>query len=140
MEKPVPWWKGLRPLRIPPGCEIVWNHWEDIEPEDLAEDDSAWLGHFTEDILALRIRRARRWHKKTQEQTIFIDLGWYPDGEPKGAYTLQAILNDDWEAPLLEMRTRSSREAADALERWLFQVFMPEQWIEDPAAFRKKWR
>lgn len=135
MEKQV-WWENLQPLRIPPGWEFVLNKLENLEPETLTKDDRRWLFSFVEDILYLYSKPKQKRNKKTIEQTIGIDLGWYPDGQPDGHFRLIAILDNHWENPLLEFTSRRKEEVVKTLERWLFVEFCPLQ-IIDETRFRK---
>ena len=82
------WWKNLQPLRVCPCWELVWNKLLSLEPEACKEDDAAWQFTFVQDILYMR--------KRSGDQMVHLDLGWYPDGDPDGSYRLVAILNDDW--------------------------------------------
>ena len=121
-----PYWENLQPLRIPGGWTILFNKLEAVEPEELPPEDQRWLFAFTEDILFLY----------ADSQRLGIDLGWYPDGDPKGRFRLQAILDGSWETPLLEFSSRSKKDVVERLEAWLFQVFMPPGFIAEEA-FRR---
>lgn len=129
-------WEDLQPLRIPPGWTIVINKLENLEPEELDADDERWLGTFTEDILYLHTKRKRKRNKQVEEQTLAIDLGWYPDSEPTGKFRLVALLNDNWQSPLLEFSSRSKQEIVEVIEQWLFKEFMLFNFIEEDI-FRK---
>lgn len=129
-------WKNMQPLRIPPGWTIGINKLENLEPQELSEDDESGLYAFTEDILWIHRTNQRKKNKQVEEQTLAIDLGWYPDGEPTGSFRLVAILNDNWASPLLEFSSRSKQEVVEVMEQWLFQVFMPPYFIEEDS-FRK---
>ena len=64
----------------------VQNHFYDITP-DAAELESGQLDFpFVEDILLLR----------NDHRRMELDLGWYPDGDPDGAYRLVLV---QWDAP-----------------------------------------
>lgn len=76
-----------------------------------------------------------RENKQQKEQVIGIDLGWYPDGDPKGAYRLLAVLDHNWEEPILEYTSRSTREIVDIIEFWLYQYFSSS--LIDEHIFRK---
>ena len=130
-------YKRLQPLRIPTGWTMLFNKLEDVEPEELQEQDRRWLFLFTEDILLMRANMHRRKNGKLEEQKLMIDLGWYPDGESTGNFRLVAVLNDNWEYPLLKFSSRSKVEIVNRIEKWLFQEFMPLDFIEE-AVFRKK--
>lgn len=110
------WWKQMQPLRIPTGWNVVWNRLEDIEPETLPENSKGWLD-FSQDILFLsKIIKRRK-----SEETIGIDLGWYPDCDPEGSFRLDVIKNGDWEHPFLTFSSRSKAEIVEKMEEWLFQ-------------------
>ena len=93
----------------------MFNKFEDIDPETLPSEDEAWLFAFNEDILYMR--------KQTEKQELALDLGWYPDGDPDGQFVLQAILNGDWNKPLLKFCSRSKDEIVQTLEKWLWVDF-----------------
>ncbi len=124
-------WQHLQPPRIPSGWTIMINKLEDIEPEELSPEDKIWLYAYTEDILYMYTNMSRKKNKELETQTLVIDLGWYPDSDPKGTFRLLAILNDNWENPLLEFSSRKKKEVVKKLERWLFDEFMPRSYIEE---------
>lgn len=128
-----PYWEQVQPLRIPGGgWTILFNKLEVIEPEEVPEEDRKWLFTFTEDILYMYVDTSR----KGEKQKLAIDLGWYPDGDPAGSFCLQAVLNDNWEFPLLKYSSRSKRDVVSMMEKWLFQEFAPPRFIEEDV-FRK---
>lgn len=118
-------WQHLQPLRIPGGWTVVFNKFENLEPEELDEQDERWLSAFNEDILYMYAASSRKRNGEIEQQKLALDLGWYPDGEPGGKYRLLAILNDNWEQPLLEFSSRSKKKIAEMIELWLFQELMP---------------
>ena len=131
-------WQHLQPLRIPGGWTVVFNKFEDSEPEELEEQDKRWLFAFNEDILYMYATTSRKKNGEIEQQKLALDLGWYPDGEPKGKYRLLAILNDNWEQPLLQFSSRSKDEIVRMIERWLFQEFMPPTRFIEKADFHKR--
>jgi hypothetical protein len=48
---------------------------------------------------------------------VFIDVGWYPSGDPHGAFYVTAFLSS-WDHRLKRESTRSPREAASIAESW----------------------
>lgn len=130
------WWKQLQPLRIPSGWTIMFNKLEDLEVETLSEEDTAWLTVFVEDIMHLYKKNKRKRKKQIEEQTISIDLGWYPDGDVNGSFRLIALLNHNWDEPLLEFSSRNKDEIVQTLEHWLFDELMSNEFM-DENTFRK---
>ena len=123
-------YQRLQPLRIPVGWTVGLNKFEDIDPETLPADDEAWLSSFTEDILQIYSKLGRRRNDELEKQELIIDLGWYPEGDPDGEFTLRAIMDRDWYEPLLEFSSRSKDEIVKTLEKWLFVDFMPIRFID----------
>lgn len=124
------YWKRLQPLRIPGGWTVMFHKLEDLEPEELPPEDRDWLFLFTQDILYLYADVKRKRNHQIEKQRLGIDLGWYPDGDPAGCFCLRAVLNGNWEQPLLEFTSRSKKEVVEKLEQWLFNDFMPVRYIE----------
>ena len=83
------YWENLQPLRIPGGWTVALHKLERGEPAELLPEDRAWPLCYTEDILQLHTDLSRRLDHRTQRQRLVIDLGWYPDGEPAGAFRPQ---------------------------------------------------
>lgn len=130
-------YENLQPLRIPGGgWTVEYNKFENIEPGELSEQDEIWHYAFTEDILLIQNTLKYKRNGKIAYQKLSLDLGWYPDGEPNGEFRLVAILNDNWENPLLQFKSRRKDSIAKMIEQWLFQEFMPLRFIEE-SIFRK---
>lgn len=124
-------YRNFQPLRIPGGWTMVYNKFRDIDPQTLSPEDEKWLSAFNEDILLLNYKLVRKRNKQTEEQEIAVDLGWYPDGEPDGKFRLQAIMNKDWNDPLLDYSSRNKDEIVKTLEKWLWVDLMPVRFIDE---------
>jgi len=106
--------KPLQPLRIPQGWEVKYNSFFETEPKFKYLDDTS--EDFCEDMLVLA----------NASVGVLIDLGWYPESEPKGKFGLVAItihadgdqMSASWLKPLRELRTRSKRKVVAAIEEW----------------------
>lgn len=136
----IPYWKNLQPLRIPANWTILQHKLMNIEPKELNKNDDKWLTMFVEDILQIEKHLKRKINKKVEQQKLIIDLGWYPDGEHSGNFRLVAILNNNWEFPLLQFTSRSKKEIVETLEYWLFGIFNDIYFIEDENHFRKLYK
>lgn len=136
-----PYWENVQPLRIPSGWVIDFNAFMDIEPEELNPDpnDNKWLTVFVQDIFQISKHFSRKINKKVQQQQVIIDLGWYPDGDPSGQFRLVAILDNNWEFPLLQFCSRKKKEVVETLEYWLFGIFDSIYFIEENV-FRQQYK
>jgi len=92
IDLPAPWSIGHHTLRA-------------LEPDTLQPDDPVW-GWFTEDLL-----------QATHPARIRIDVGWRPDGDPRGSFQLRVIHDDRWDAPSHALETRSLARLLEAIER-----------------------
>ena len=116
------WWKQLKPLRLAPNWKMMWNKLRDIEPDNLKEDDDAWLFTFVEDMVYMTNEYTYKNDKKNVKHILAVDRGWYHEGDRNGGYHLVAILDNNWNEPILEMRTRSTQKVVDTIELWLFET------------------
>lgn len=121
-------WKSLKPFRLAPNWKIIWNKLEDVEPDRTAPDDPRWLFTFVQDMTYIVTEYSYKENRQTVTHTLAIDLGWYPEGDVHGQYALSAILDDDWDNPVLTAKTRSTREIADTMELWMFEEFTDVFW------------
>ena len=128
---PTKWWQQLKPFRLAPNWKIMWNHLADIEPDDIDQENNAWLCTFVEDITDIVREYTDKENKETIKHTLAVDLGWYPEGDKDGEYCLVAILDNNWDCPILEKRTRSTQEIADTIELWLFETLSDWKFSKD---------
>lgn len=77
------------------------------------ENDILSLLNFTEDILQITHR-----HKD-----IIIDLGWYPDMDPKGNFRLVLIKDKDWQNPIETFETRGVEEVRNKIDDFLSTAY-----------------
>ena len=84
----------LLPLRIPSGWEVTWNVFCEVDP-NFEESHTGAVG-FTENMLQI----------VNKQTSILIDLGWYPEGDPKGQFRLVAIRTDGTDAEQTSARDR----------------------------------
>lgn len=102
----------LQPLRIPAGWEVVLNKFLEIDVEDCPIGNENWMD-FTEDIAYLR--------RKNKKYNVGIDLGWYPDTDPNGAFHVKVIIDENWENPIMDYVTRDRKEAVKVIEDLLLR-------------------
>jgi len=102
----------LQPLRIEPGWTVVINNkFCELDPRDLDPNEDHWLWHFQEDTLRL----------VHEYYHLVLDLGWYPDGNPNGHFTL-VLVKDDWDDPLFEHSTRDKQEIVELIETIICEI------------------
>ena len=70
----------LQPLRIPAGWAVLYHDLREIDPSPEAFAGS-WL---REDLLQLKNDRA----------DVLVDVGWYPEGDPDGKYSVVMYRGD----------------------------------------------
>jgi hypothetical protein len=115
---------GLIELRIPAGFAVCYNKFHDVEPE--ADEDGFIVNwhYFTEDLLQIKKMNLVKGEwvipGKGQESLI-IDLGWYPDSSAEGEYVLLSV-NEEWDI-LKEKRSRDRFEIKETLEAWLSLIY-----------------
>lgn len=52
------------------------------------------------------------WTAKSPDGRFLLDVGWYPQGDPKGSFHCRVIEWNDWDSPSEQFSTRSTVEAA----------------------------
>ncbi|CAM3956321.1 hypothetical protein VA7868_01063 [Vibrio aerogenes CECT 7868] len=87
----------LVPLKVPAGWEVKWNHFYDIRAEDQRLEDGLIDYPFCEDML----------YMTHQGRMRAIDLGWYPECDPEGAYHL-ILLQGHLEIPEFTHQVKQS--------------------------------
>lgn len=128
MEDNKQYWKELIPFRVAPNWKILWNELYSLEPDTIEENNDAWLDVFVEDMLLMQTSYTYKQNKQLIKHTLSIDLGWYPEGDKNGTYHLYAILDDDWNSPILECKTRSTQKVVETMEMWMFEKFQRFSW------------
>ena len=81
---------------IPPD----WSSWGAL-PDALPPvgEESEW-DSMTEDL----------WQAASPDRRYTIDVGWYPEASPDGAFTCHLVVDADWERPRLRHRTPDLHE------------------------------
>ncbi len=96
----------LQPLRISTGWTVAYNMFSEYDPE---KDGAEYACELCEDLLQLK------------NQNLLIDLGWYPQGDIEGSYTLclvDAAKDSPFASPLEVFRTKSKQEVVYKIEYW----------------------
>ena len=71
---------------------------------DFSKPFSEQLDSLTEDLLQVEY-----------ENGYLIDLGWYPEFDDKGKFTLQLIKNGDWRNPVYKKSFRNCKQLKKSL-------------------------
>ncbi|WP_235828143.1 hypothetical protein [Brevibacillus migulae] len=82
------------PLKIPAGFAVTYNNFYDVlpeMPEDPDDDIIKNWSFFTEDLLQIVMMDLKKGSYSIPDEHLLIDLGWYPDSDPKGEYYLQLV-------------------------------------------------
>ncbi|RCW40297.1 hypothetical protein [Paenibacillus prosopidis] len=104
----------LVPLRIPPGWMVNFNQFTEANPDAFKNDDYEYKWEFNEDILQFD-------HIKNNRT---VDLGWYPEFNPKGKYKIVLINSSDpdWQNPIYKFLSRDINEIIEKIEYVLEEV------------------
>ncbi len=117
---------AILPLRIPSGFAVCYNRFHDVEP--MTREDSSVLknwDYFTQDLLQITKMEMSegKWAMPVQQKYV-INLGWYPDGEKDGAYTLTVEWGSekgDW-VTKREFSSPDRFEIRETLESWMKEM------------------
>ncbi|WP_143288153.1 hypothetical protein [Calothrix rhizosoleniae] len=106
----------LYPLRIPTGWKVTHNRFYEFDPHqnptlEGVYQDNPWLV-FVENLLQLQ----------HTPYPFLIDLGWYPEADPKGNFRLSLIKNQDWNQPLRIYESKSGSAIVEKIEDWLREI------------------
>ncbi|WP_239616833.1 hypothetical protein [Cohnella mopanensis] len=113
----------LMQLRLPAGFAVTYHKFYDIDP--ILESDSDWFienwGYFTEDLLQvvkLNVKKGT-WYIPGRETNNYVlfDLGWYPDSDINGHYTLE-IVDGQWNV-IKNISTKDRYIIKQKIEEWL---------------------
>lgn len=107
---------NLVPLRIPTGWKVNLNDFTESFPDRFTDDNYEHRWEFKEDIMKLESNYKKR----------VIDLGWYPEFDADGQYTLMLVdVSEEngegsfyWNK-LIEYRSRSIEEIRMKIEEFL---------------------
>src|SRR4051812_8605614 len=99
-----------QPLRIPGGWLVDYNELREVDPAALLTGDDGWR-YLDEDLL--QIVEAREDYR--------LDVGWYPELDETGAFTLVMIRGGDWDNPVFTFSTRSLPALVEQIEDRLTQ-------------------
>lgn len=95
-------------LRIAAGWLVRYNELREIAPEKLLADDELWV-YMNQDLMQVESR----------DETMLIDVGWYPDNDPSGHFGIKVVVEEDWERPIVSTQASTLRELIDRLEALL---------------------
>lgn len=102
---------ALLPLRIPAGWLVRYNAFT---------EDERW--HHTEDLLQLSSCTLVDGTWQPDPEGFLVDLGWYPEGDPDGAYGLVVARPDFSGEIVVEARHRDPRTICEAVEACLGSI------------------
>lgn len=84
--------------------------YNDFEIDEKIPFDDQWH-MYKEDILQIKFG-----------ERFILDLGWYPEHDPKGYFKVCAILDNDWMNPLLEIKCRTLSDLKKTIEKTVIYI------------------
>jgi len=107
----------LMPLRIPSTWAVLYNSFGDVDP--IVRDGSIVNFEFyKEDLLWMQRIQATSTGWTTYPDGHILDLGWYPDSDPKGTYRI-VLIRGDWSNELLKFESKDRQKIRAVIERCL---------------------
>lgn len=115
----------LQSFAFPSGWYIHWNHFITREPLQMSTADwenALWL---TEDLALYEYRVGdTRWT---------IDIGFYPENSPEGAFGCYLLKDHDWEMPVGEFHSPCQRDVVLIVQQWIDKVSAdPDGFVLEP--------
>jgi hypothetical protein len=95
---------ALVPLRVPAGWLVEYNTFVESGP------------HHSQDLLQMRSCRVVDGAWQVDPDGYLVDLGWYPDADPTGAYRLVVVRPDFRGDTVIEVSHREQSVIRQAIE------------------------
>lgn len=86
----------LLQIDLPPGWRTSFHHLTTLDPSRLDAGVPDWQC-FDEDLLLLQ----------NEDDSVALDVGWYPTEDPQGRYRLVVVEGDAWDTPVVTWSGRS---------------------------------
>ena len=116
----------LMSFKVPGGWAVTYNQFFDLSVGNIPSGHVD-LELFGEDLLQImRMDPGEGSHIISEEGHFLIDLGWYPEADPKGNYSLKLayvtpLKTPKWET-ITAFRSKDRFEIRDTLETWLAKL------------------
>jgi len=78
----------------------------DIDELDLSKSVESQIYLLKEDLMQARFGNG-----------ILLDLGWYPEFDPRGQFVLSVVKEQEWENPILQLKFREMSQFMQNLNR-----------------------
>ncbi|MCA0755646.1 hypothetical protein KP806_11325 [Paenibacillus sp. N4] len=107
-------------LKLTSDWVVKWNHFYEINTNEFIDESFPCQMDLIEDIV----------YFINQSRNRMLDLGWYPEGNPKGKYRLVLIEMDEeedkqienWNNPLITFTSRDNIEIKNKVNEILNKV------------------
>lgn len=109
---------NLIPLKIPTGWAILHNHCFNDEEMVVLDGKIQNDLSFKEDILSIAQVAYKNRDYTILKSGYWIDLGWYPEGDPLGHYRL-VLFRDNWDNILIEYHAKEKKKIQFAINKIL---------------------
>jgi hypothetical protein len=129
----------LMPLRIPSGWAVTYNVYFAEVPMEVHDGRIVNFEYFKEDLLTIRQLTVSDGHHEVDRAGWLLDLGWYPDADPGGAYTLTLVRGQWTDGVVLRVRARDAQTIRSAIERALDGLLRGEDIVSLHDAIGASW-
>jgi hypothetical protein len=109
----------LTPLRIPGGWAVTYNVYFADVPMKVQDGRIVNFECFKEDLLMIQQLHVADGRHEIDHSGWLLDVGWYPDSDPSGAYTLTLVRGSWTDQVVFRVRDRNVETVRAAIERIL---------------------
>lgn len=118
----------LQRLVIPSGWEVTKNRFFEIDPIKEPRESDRWQ-YFGREMLEVQYVTKSRLTKrqiKAGEQPVItsvlsVCIGWYPEGDPKGAFGINVVKTDERWEEIESFWSRNKDEVVEKIEEFLLK-------------------
>lgn len=109
----------LIPLQVPQNWAVLYNSFYEEEPI-IVDGEISNLLAYKEDVLSIvQVQYLTGKGYSIITKGYWLDLGWYPDGDPEGNYSL-VLFKENWENILVRFEAKEQATIQAAINSLLY--------------------
>lgn len=108
----------LMPLRVPGGWAVLHHSFGDVDPI-VCNGSIVNFEYYQEDLLLLQSIEPAGTQWAPKPNGYLLDLGWYPDADPNGAYRIRIIRGKNGHNILITTTSKDRQKIRMVIEQCL---------------------